>query len=211
MSRPSPARPAAPRTEKAYDRAYFDRWYRDPRRSVGTAVELARQAAVVVAAAEVVLARPVRTVLDVGCGEAPWAAALRRIRPSVRYLGIDPSPYAVARYGRSRRIVLGSFGSLGSLNLPEPYDVVVCADVLHYVPDPELRRGLPEMARLCGGIAYLEVRTADEAFTGDRKGWISRKAARYRSLFGRAGLVSCGLHLWMGPEAAAGASPLERG
>jgi SAM-dependent methyltransferase len=211
VTRRPEAPPSSARTAKAYDRAYFDRWYRDPRRKVGTEAELSRQAALVVAAAEVVMGRPVRTVLDVGCGEAPWANALRRIRPTARYLGIDPSPYVVSRYGRSRRIVLGSFGSLCTLNLPGPYDVVVCADVLHYVPDAELRRGLPELARLTGGIAYLEVRAADDDFTGDKKGWIARTAKRYRALFGREGFAPCGLHLWMGPEAAASASALERG
>jgi SAM-dependent methyltransferase len=165
----------------------------------------------VVAAAEVVLARPIRTVLDVGCGEGPWSLAIRRIRPAARYLGIDPSPYAIARYGRSRRIVSGSLGSLASLMLPAPYDVVVCADVLHYVQDAELRRGLPQLARLVGGVAYLEVQTEDDTFSGDRRGWIPRSASRYRSLLGRAGLVPCGLHLWLGPGAAASASALERG
>jgi SAM-dependent methyltransferase len=195
---------------KAYDRAYFDRWYRDPGRRVGTAAELARQAALAVAAAEVVLARPIRSVLDIGCGEAPWCPVLRRLRPEVRYLGVDPSPYAIARYGRSRRIVSGSFGSLASLNLPGPYDLVVCADVLHYMADRELSRGLPELARLVGGVAFLEVQTHGDSFTGDRQGWVRRTANRYRSLFRRAGLVPCGLHLWLGPEAAAAASALER-
>ncbi len=197
--------------EKSYDRAYFDRWYRDPRRRVGTAAELARQAALAVAAAEVVLARPIASVLDVGCGEAPWSVVLRRIRPRVKYLGIDPSPYAVARYGISRRIVSGSFGSLPSLDLPGPYDLVVCADVLHYVPDRELGGGIRELARLVGGVAYLEVQTLDDSFTGDRRGWIPRTARQYRTLFSRVGLVPCGLHLWLGPEAAAAAAALERG
>lgn len=196
---------------KAYDRAYFDRWYRDPGRRVGTAAELARQAALAVAAAEVVLARPIRSVLDIGCGEAPWFAALRRIRPRARYLGIDPSPYVVARYGRSRRIVSGSFASLASLNLPVPYDLVVCADVLHYVPDEELSRGLREISRLVGGVAFLEVQSQGDSFTGDRRGWVPRTARRYRSLFRRAGLFPCGLHLWLGPEAAVTVSALERG
>jgi len=195
---------------KEYDRAYFDRWYRG-RRKVGTSSELARQAAFVVAAAEVVLARPIRSVLDIGCGEGPWALAVRRLRPAARYLGIDPSPYAVSRFGRSRRIVSGSFGSLPSLKLPTAFDVVVCADVLHYVPDGELRSGLRELARLVGGVAYLEVQTRDDTFSGDRRGWIPRTATRYRSLLGRAGLVPCGLHLWLGPAAAAAASALERG
>jgi SAM-dependent methyltransferase len=196
---------------KDYDRTYFDRWYRDPVRRVGTEAELARQAALAVAAAEVVLGRPLRTVLDVGCGEAPWSLVLRRLRPGARYLGVDPSPYVVARYGRSRRVVSGSFGTLGRLNLPNPFDLVVCADVLHYVPDLELRRGLPELVRLTGGVAYLEVRTLGESFTGDRSGWVPRTPDRYRALFRRAGLVPCGLHLWLGPDSASGVSDLERG
>ena len=197
--------------EKSYDRAYFDRWYRDPRRRVGTAAELSRQVALAVAAAEIVLGRPISSVLDVGCGEAPWSVALRRIRPRLTYLGIDPSPYAVARYGLARRIVSGSFGSLPSLELPRPYDLVVCADVLHYVPDRELKGGIRELARLVGGIAYLEVQTLDDSFTGDRRGWIPRTARAYRTLFRRAGLAPCGLHLWLGPGAAKAASALERG
>jgi SAM-dependent methyltransferase len=196
---------------KTYDRAYFDRWYREPGSRVGTEAELVRQVSLAVAAAEVVLGRPIRSVLDVGCGEAPWWPVLRRLRPGVRYLGVDPSPYAVARFGRSRRVVMGSFGSLAMLNLPGQYDLVVCADVLHYVSDRELSRGLPEMSRLVGGVAFLEIQTQEDSFKGDRRGWVPRSARRYRSLFRRAGLVPCGLQLWLGPEAAARASALERG
>lgn len=162
------------------------------------------------AAAELVLGRTVRTALDVGCGEGRWFQALRKIRGGLRYLGIDPSLYAVARFGRSRRIVSGSVATLGELNLPGPFDLVVCADVLHYVSDAELRRGLPVLARLTGSVAFLEVQSATDDFVGDRDGWIGRSPARYRSLFRRAGLAACGLHLYLGPEASARASALER-
>ena len=43
------------------------------------------------------LERPIETVIDVGCGEGPWRAALRRIRPKARYVGLDPSEYAIRR------------------------------------------------------------------------------------------------------------------
>jgi hypothetical protein len=79
------------------------------------------------------------------------------------------------------------------------------------VPDKELSRGLPHLARLVGGVAFLEVQTLDDSFTGDRKNWIPRTARRYRVLFRRAGLVPCGLHLWLGPQAASISSALERG
>ena len=66
-----------------YDRAYFDKWYRSPRHRVKSPGELRRQAAFVLAAAEYILGRPVRTVLDVGSGEGQWNPALRRLRPSL--------------------------------------------------------------------------------------------------------------------------------
>ncbi len=195
---------------KRYDRTYFDRWHRSPRHLVGTAPELARQAALAVAAAEYVLSRPIRTVLDVGCGEGAWLRALSHPRPGVRYLGVDPSPYVVSRYGRSRRIVSGSLGSLGDLNLPGGYDLAVCADVLHYIGDAELVSGLRALAPLVAGVAYLEVQTTDDDFRGDRSGWVPRSARRYRTLFARAGLVPCGLHLYLGPASAEALSALER-
>ena len=68
----------------AYDQAYFEKWYRNPRHRVKTVAELARQVAFVLHTAEWVLARPVRSVLDVGCGEGQWRAALRKHRPSIR-------------------------------------------------------------------------------------------------------------------------------
>ena len=194
---------------KSYDRAYFDRWYRKKGR-IGSDADLERKAALAVAAAELTLGRTVRTVLDVGCGEGRWFQALGKMRKGLRYLGIDPSLYAVARFGRSRRIVSGSVATLGDLELPGPYDLVVCADVLHYLPDADLKRGLPVLARLTGSVVFLEVQSSADHFVGDRDGWIGRTPARYRRLFREAGLVPCGLHLYLGPEASEGASSLER-
>ena len=65
---------------KTYDRAYFDRWYRDPRERVTTRAALERKVRMVISITEYILGRPIRTVLDVGCGEAPWYPVLRRIR-----------------------------------------------------------------------------------------------------------------------------------
>src|SRR3546814_486714 len=88
---------ARPETDarESYDRAYFEKWYRNPRHRVKSPVELSRQAAFVVHTAEWVLGRRIRTVLDVGCGEGNWRPVLRRLRPRVHYTGIDPSDYEV--------------------------------------------------------------------------------------------------------------------
>ncbi|NUQ13332.1 MAG: class I SAM-dependent methyltransferase, partial [Gemmatimonadaceae bacterium] len=58
-----------------------------------------RQLGFVVGVTEYLLDRPVRSVLDVGCGEGNWAAVLRGIRPRARYLGVDGSEYAIRRFG----------------------------------------------------------------------------------------------------------------
>ena len=69
---------------KTYDRAYFDRWYRHG--GIGHAARLARKVALAVATAEYHLERPIRSVLDIGCGEGAWRAPLRSLRmPTSRF------------------------------------------------------------------------------------------------------------------------------
>ena len=197
-------------TRKRYDRAYFDRWYRNPRSRVKTAAEVERKVRMVVGIAEHLLDRPLRSVLDVGCGEAPWRAPLRRLRPSLRYVGVDPSEYAVARFGARRGIVLGDVERLDALPLDGPFDLVVCCDVLNYLPDRALARGLRNMRDLLGGVAYLELFAAEEEMDGDTRGWYRRPASFYRRLFRRLGLESCGLHCYVGEALAPDVATLAR-
>ncbi|HEU5162551.1 MAG TPA: class I SAM-dependent methyltransferase, partial [Thermoanaerobaculia bacterium] len=137
----SPARSARrSMVPKEYDRAYFDRWYRDPGTRVSEKADLRRRVAHVVATAELLLQRPIRSVLDVGCGEARWRAPLRALRPRARYVGLETSPYALERFGTSRGVREGSFGSLDRLGR-QRFDVVVCADVLHYLSEREIDAG----------------------------------------------------------------------
>mgnify|MGYP003895086717 CR=1 FL=1 len=98
---------------KVYDEAYFRRWYHDPAQRVITPEAVARKVRLVVGIAESLLERPIRTILDVGCGEGAWRAHLRRLRPAVRYTGVESSEYAVRRFGRLRGIRHGTFGALG--------------------------------------------------------------------------------------------------
>jgi SAM-dependent methyltransferase len=199
---------------KSYDRAYFDRWYRAPEAGKRSAARLRRTVALAVAAAESLLGHPVRRVLDVGCGEGAWRAPLRRLRPRLDYLGLDPSPYAVQRFGKTRNLRLAGFGELASLRPCPPVDLLVCADVLHYVPDAELRAGLPGLAALCGGMAYLETYTAEDleggGVEGDFEGFLRRPAAFYRRAFRRAGFTPLGQHCWLSPALAGQATALER-
>ena len=204
VSRPSGSR-ALP---KAYDRAYFDRWYRDPAQAVIQREHLVRRVRLAVAAAEWVLDRPVESVLDIGCGEGSWRPALRRLRPGVRYLGLDPSAYAVRRFGRARNLLQAGVSDLATRalrreftrrELRPPFDLVVCCDVLHYVPTAALARGLAAIARLVGGggLAYVEFFTREDATEGDDEGFQPRAATTYARLVRAAGLTHVGLHSYV--------------
>ncbi|MEP6512016.1 MAG: class I SAM-dependent methyltransferase [Dokdonella sp.] len=194
---------------KRYDRAYFQRWYRDSHHRVGSRAELGRKVAMVVHLTEYYLARPLRNVLDIGCGEAPWRAPLKRLRPGIEYRGLDSSEYAIARYGRSRNIGRATFGQLGQLRFDRRYDLIVCSDVLHYVPAPELHRGLAGFGDLLEGLAFLETFTSRDDVSGDHAGFIARSPAWYRTAFAKAGLLACGSHAYLSPRLMRSVAALE--
>ncbi len=199
---------------KAYDRAYYEKWYHDPARRVITRAAVARKVRLTVGIAESLLERPIRSVLDVGCGEGAWRAHLRAMRPRVRYVGVESSDYALERFGPSRNIVRGTFGTLGAIDdarLAGPFDLIVVCDVLHYVPDGELGPGFAAVAARLGGVTYLEAYTTEDAIEGDRTGWHHRSAEQYRRHLRRAGLHAVGMHCYVGGAMAAQAAALERG
>jgi len=193
---------------KSYDREYFDRWYRHPTERVATAESLRRKVRMAVSVAEFLLGRPIRTVMDVGCGEAPWFPILRSLRRDVRYIGIESSEYALERYGESRNIRRGSLATLATLRLPR-IDLFVCADVLQYVETREIESGLKAISRALRGIAYIESFTTDDAMEGDRTNWHDRSAADYRKLFRRAGLTQCGPYCWANVDHLEGLNEFE--
>jgi len=138
---------------KFYDRSYFDRWYRDPDDRVATRESLERKARMVISLTEFLIGRRIRSVLDVGCGEALWYPIVKRLRPQARYIGVDSSDYVLERFGVSRNIRRGTLATLGAMRLPKRIDMIVCADVLQYAPDAEIVRGLRAIRQLLGGVA----------------------------------------------------------
>ncbi len=193
---------------KQYDRDYFDRWYRGSNAVTSTA-EVARKVALAVTVAEYFLRRPLRTVLDIGCGEGPWRSHLLRLRPRASYLGLDPSDYVVKRFGASRNIRKATFAELPSLRLGRKFDLVICSDVLHYVADGDIRKGAAEISRLLEGVAFIEVLTREDEILGDLEGLTRRPAAWYRKTFAEAALTQVGPYCWTAPSTTMFAAELE--
>ena len=193
-----------------FNRAYFDRWYRDPRRRVLDRQEIARRAALVVSVAEYLLERRVRSALDVGSGEGNWRAPLLRLRPRLRYVGVDSSAYAVRRFGRRRNIVLGHAESLHALPLRGPFDVVIASGLLNFLDEASLRRAIRAIAKLTTGVAFLEVFTSADDVIGDTRGWRPRSAAYYRRVLRAGGLIPCGPHCYVARSRASTLASLER-
>ena len=192
---------------KVYDEKYFERWYR--RRDLGGAAALSRKVALAVAVAEYHLGRPLKSVLDVGCGEGAWRAPLLKLRPKLRYLGLDSSDYAIERFGARRNLHWMPFGDLAALPPTQSVDLLVCSDVMHYLADDELLRGLKEFSRLCHGVAFLEVFAEGDQIVGDLHELRRRPAAWYRKAFARAGFTAAGSHAYLGAALAARATALE--
>ena len=198
----------------AYDKAYFDKWYRSRQHRVRTPAQIRRIVSFTVGAAEYVLDRPIRTVLDVGAGEGHWQPVLAALRPNVRYVGVEPSTYAVARFGARRKLRLGSVEALDSLALhveyPEGFDLVVCCGVLNYVPARLIGVALTQLQMHTSGLAWLELFARQDDIEGDVAKLKPRPAAWYRRKFREAGMVSCGLHLYAPLDRAAGLTALEQ-
>jgi SAM-dependent methyltransferase len=194
---------------KSFDRAYFDKWYRHPGYRIGTRADLARQIHLAVAAAEYVLMRPIRSVLDVGAGEGRWQPVLHTLRPRARYTGVDPSEYVIHRYGARRNIVRGTFDDLDTLFPTRTFDLVVCCSVLNYLPPDACQRAIHQLSARTHGVAFLEIFTADDAVVGDTDAWHAESPRTYRQWLTRAGLTPCGMHCYVSRSAAASASALE--
>lgn len=197
---------------KHYDHAYFERWYRGPAtkgEEIGGPARLARKVALTIATAEYHLERPIRSVLDIGCGEGPWRAPLLKLRPKLQYLGFDSSEYAITRFGARRNLHYARFGDFEHLRPCPPVDLLICSDVLHYLETRELDRGLPALAELCGGVAFLETFTREDGIDGDTHGFKRRPAKFYRQRLEALGLSALGSHLWLSPALREGTAALE--
>lgn len=177
---------------RRFDKAYYDRFYRDPATRAVTPSASRRQAAFIAAYLKH-LEVPVRRILDIGCGVGTTLRALGRHFPRALLQGVEVSEYLCDRYGWLEDSVV-------TFKADEPFDLVVCNDVLAYLDDDQCARAIGNLARLCRGAACLGILTADDADLYDRDRTDERQhlrsAAWYRRRLTRHFLnVGGGLHL----------------
>lgn len=138
-----------------FDKAYYDRFYRNPAtRAVTPAVS--RRQAVFLAAYLKHLEIPVRRILDVGCGIGTTLRAMGKQYPRAVLQGVEISQYLCKRYGWQQ-------GSVVDYQVNTPFDLVLCHDVLAYLDADDCSRAIENLARLSRAAVFLGVLTADDA------------------------------------------------
>jgi len=137
-----------------FDAGFYQRYYRDPETRVASREDTLKLGRFICAFTSY-LGFGVRRVLDAGCGLGHMRKAVREYFPRARYVGLDPSEYLSRRYGWVRT-------SIAEYAPRAPFDLVICHDVLQYLPDREAARALANLSRLCQGALYFSVLTAED-------------------------------------------------
>ncbi|AMN48252.1 hypothetical protein ACG33_14325 [Steroidobacter denitrificans] len=141
-------------TQDDFDSGFYQRFYRDPRTRVTTPAEMARRAAVVAA----ILKQwqlPVRRILDAGCGLGWMRPAMLNAFPRSAYVGLEFSEHLCRRYGWVE-------GSLTDYRARARFDLVICHDVMQYLPERDARRAMANLGRLCRGALYFYAPTVED-------------------------------------------------
>jgi SAM-dependent methyltransferase len=134
-----------------FDREYYRRFYLDPRTAVISRAEMRERAGLIAAYARHI-GLPVRNILDAGCGIGLLRAPLMRAFPRAAWTGLEYSEYLCQRYGWTQ-------GSLATFRA-DPFDLVVCYDVLQYLDDRTAARAIVSLGRLTRGLLYISALTS---------------------------------------------------
>jgi hypothetical protein len=109
-----------------FDRAYYQRFYFNPRTAVTNRAEMNARGRLIAAMADHI-GLPVRNVLDAGCGVGLLRAPLKRRWPNLGYTGLEVSQYLCRRYGWIHSGIQ-DFTRKAAGN--RQFDIVICYDVL---------------------------------------------------------------------------------
>jgi SAM-dependent methyltransferase len=139
------------RGREGFDAAYFERYYERGGTRVYGERQIANLARGVVGMVRW-LGGDVESVLDVGAGPGFWRSFFQVEEPAVRYVSVDASAYACARYGHECR-------DIAQWRSSERFDLIVCQGVLPYLSDDDALRAIENIAAMTRGFLYLEAIT----------------------------------------------------
>src|SRR6201995_2206773 len=131
----------------AFDQAYYERFYFNPKTAVTDKREMQARARLIAAYTQHT-GLPARRILDAGCGTGLMKSWLKRYLPLASYTGIEASEYLCERYGWEH-------AQIETYRPSAPFDVVVCYDVLQYLPSATANRALANFGKLCRGVLYF--------------------------------------------------------
>lgn len=174
-----------------FDREYYQRYYHAAETAVVTPAMQRHEVAFVVAFCRHI-GLDVKRFCDVGAGTGWWAREFAKRYPACELIEtFDASEAACELYGH-RHVPVQKLGGRQA-------DLIVCRDVLRYVPDSQVDRAIDRLARKSRGVVYVHVITSDDVIdeeASDMTGWF-RSAAWYRRQFKSRGFRDCGMGLFV--------------
>lgn len=178
-------------TKTGFTAEYYRRYYENRSTAVVTAAERRTEVKFVLAFCAHI-GVDLRRFADVGAGTGWWAKELARQYPPCRDIETyDASADAARMYGH-RRVSAEQLGG-------RPADLVVCRDVLRYLPDAAATKAIDRLRRKCRGVLYLHVVTRDDEVdeeASDMSGYF-RPARWYLRKLAAAGFVNAGMGLFV--------------
>jgi SAM-dependent methyltransferase len=192
-------KPHVPEHAFDFDRAYYLRYYEDPRTRVSEPKDDEKLGRFLGAYLALMNQRVTR-VLDLGCGLGRLRKVFAREFPAATYTGVERSEYLCERYGFVQ-------GSVVDYRGRGRYDLVVCKGVMQYLSGPDAVKALNNLERLTRGCLYLEALTQedwDEACDRSRTdGEVYLRPAHFYRERLRKSFVSCGGGVYLHKDAGA--------
>jgi len=139
---------------RQFDKAYYDRFYRNPRTRAATPQSARRLADLVVAFLKHHRIG-IRSITDIGCGLGHVLAPLGQAFPKASLTGVEFSEYLCAQYGWQR-------GSVIDYQPSKPQDLVICNDVVCYLDQTDASKALRNLAEITGKALFFGALTKED-------------------------------------------------